>query len=808
MRTRTSLLAALSLGLLFTAVAASAAPQNIVFILDASNSMDKPLGIESRLEVAKEALIDLLPIVEEIDHAGLYVYGHRIDKDHPEESCQDIEALFPVLPADAPSNANVLATIQSLDAQGKTPIADALIAASNDLGQYTGEGVIVLITDGEETCGGDPLIVAQMLRTLDPPIVLHIVGLDIDPAVRDVLTEIAGLTGGSYYGVASAGQLAEALHAATGTQAVAPIVEPSGIPVQYACYGVTNVIHGTEGDDVLYGTSASDLILGYGGNDFLIGLDGNDVLIGGSGDDILEGGDGHDVLDGGGGNDVLFGGLDNDIVCAGPGNDSLEGDSGNDILDGGEGNDVLLGGRGKDVLYCADAADILLEGDVVYGTFANCPVCTVPCPPQPLPCKAPERPLCPPQPLPCNAPARPLCPPNVPPKPLPCPAMVSSGCYAPRVVKSVNEGENLQLHGTAFQTDFSITQIFWEVSAGSLDNAASLNPVFTAPMIPDCNDMDVTVTLTAVDSCGASACDSFVLRIVNVNRAPTIDAGPEIWIEEGSAVAILAQAYDPDGDALLVQWSSSGNLGSFDDAGALNPVFVAPMIDDCAGIAITLTVIAADPCGATGCDTVVVRVRNANAAPIVDLGPDFALDEGSSIRLTPVVSDPECEALAYCWSTTAPGSLDAPGALSPIFSAPWTNLCDGETVTISLTVTDPCGLSATDSVTVRILNVNSAPTVELGGALCVLEGCSLVLSPEVFDPEGDRLAYVWTTTAGQLSDRCSISPVFNASMIDACEGQDVVVTLTVTDPCGLSTSDFVVIRVENVNRPPSVHADP
>jgi hypothetical protein len=37
---------------------------------------------------------------------------------------------------------------------------------------------------------------------------------------------------------------------------------------------------------------------------------------------------------------------------------------------------------------------------------------------------------------------------------------------------------------------------------------------------------------------------------------------------------------------------------------------------------------------------------------------------------------------------------------------------------------------------------------------------------------------------------------------------DVTVTLTVTDPCGLTATDSAVIRVQNVNQPPIVIADP
>jgi len=240
------------------------AVDNLVFVLDASNSMNKTLGEDTRLNVAKEALIDLLEVVGTLDQAGLFVYGHRVDKDDEVASCQDIESLFPVLPDDAANNPEVVSAILGLQALGKTPIADALVAASNVLLGLEGESAIVLITDGEETCGGDPTIVAHMLGTFDPPIKLHIVGLDVDFDVQERLAEIAGITGGQYYAVGAAEDLFAALY----TAVAAPPQEVPAIPNDYERYGVTNIIYGTEGDDVLYGTAGNDLILGLGGNDF------------------------------------------------------------------------------------------------------------------------------------------------------------------------------------------------------------------------------------------------------------------------------------------------------------------------------------------------------------------------------------------------------------------------------------------------------------------------------------------------------------------------------------------------------------
>jgi hypothetical protein len=214
-----------------------------------------------------------------------------------------------------------------------------------------------------------------------------------------------------------------------------------------------------------------------------------------------------------------------------------------------------------------------------------------------------------------------------------------------------------------------------------------------------------------------------------------------------------------------------------------------------------------DPCGAEVCDTVVVSIRDVNGAPSVDLGPSFSVDEGTMIRLTPVVGDPDGDALFYQWSTTG-GTLDDPTSANPTLCLPQTDACDGEDIVVRLTVTDPCGLSATDEVCIYIANVNSAPTIELGPDLCVVEGGVLTLSPQASDPQGDPLVYSWSVTGGTLDSSCASTVIYAAPPTDICDGEDFVIQVTVTDPCGLSATDAITVHVENVNQAPIVHADP
>ncbi len=675
----------LFLASLFFSLAASAAAENFVLILDASNSMNKPFNAETRLDAAKAALGQLFEVLPDGTNLGLFVYGERVAREDREQSCKDIVQLFPIAPFTASVREGMEQAVAQAQAKGLTPLSSSLLAAADALAARAGEGAIILLSDGEETCGGDALAAAQAIASRSPRIVLYVVGLDVDAAAQQTLTALAQATGGYYRHVNQAGDLFSALFAA-----VTPTPQPAApeIPAEYAAlakaWGITNVIIGTEGDDILYGTPGNDLILGLGGNDFILGLGGNDILVGGDGNDIIEGGDGNDILIGGNGDDTLFGGAGDDILCGGPGNDSLEGEAGNDWLDGGPGDDRLLGGPGTNRLYGGGGCDILLEGEIV-GT--PCPICggELPC------CAAEKRPEPPVEPVYPVRPEEPPC--------------------AVRSDKEVDEGSRIQLHGSVRDKDCNVVSVLWEASRGSFDDGRALDPIYWAPLTDSCDGEDVLITLTAIDRCGATGKDSFVLHVNNVNHPPMIDAGEDVVVDEGDTILLRARASDPDGDALSYRWSVECDKGRIEDPSLLQAFYTAPLTDRCDGETIVLTVTATDPCGASACDSIRIHVRNKNRAPILDLAPAVTMEEGTCIRMTPVVTDPDCDPLTYHW-VASKGSFDNACAATPIYTAPLVDTCDGENVVITLTVTDPCGLSACDTVNVHVTNVNNPPVVD------------------------------------------------------------------------------------------------
>ena len=87
--------------------------------------------------------------------------------------------------------------IDNIQPVGKTALAEALEKAGTLVDGVDRDAIIVLITDGEETCGGDPCVVAQQLKQQKPRLQVNVVDIMNTGAGNC----IASQTGGSVYAV-------------------------------------------------------------------------------------------------------------------------------------------------------------------------------------------------------------------------------------------------------------------------------------------------------------------------------------------------------------------------------------------------------------------------------------------------------------------------------------------------------------------------------------------------------------------------------------------------------------------------------
>lgn len=207
-----------ALALLLSVLAAgftqsSYAATDVLFIVDSSGSMKSTIGGKMKIDSAREGAIAALSDIPAGSHVGLRVYGHRIDQKNKAESCKDSELAVPL--SELNRNAFV-SKLTPLSPKGYTPLAYSLEQARNDFSvEREAKKVIILLSDGAETCDGDPVGVVEKLRADGFDVQVYTVGFDVKPDERKQLQAIAKAGHGEYFDAANGDELRLALKDAT-----------------------------------------------------------------------------------------------------------------------------------------------------------------------------------------------------------------------------------------------------------------------------------------------------------------------------------------------------------------------------------------------------------------------------------------------------------------------------------------------------------------------------------------------------------------------------------------------------------------
>lgn len=191
----------------------------IELVVDTSGSMLDRLGDRSRIEVARAVLSELLG--EDIP-AGAQVALRAFA---PQARSCDTRLLVPLGPLDPAAMAEVIAGLEAPKSV-KTPLAKAIAAVAGDLADVAGPRIVVVVSDGKESCGGDPAAEVRRLRAQGFDVTLNVVGLALERKSRKSISRLADLGGGSYFDASDAETLGAALRAAV--SAPVQVIDGSG----------------------------------------------------------------------------------------------------------------------------------------------------------------------------------------------------------------------------------------------------------------------------------------------------------------------------------------------------------------------------------------------------------------------------------------------------------------------------------------------------------------------------------------------------------------------------------------------------
>jgi PKD repeat protein len=307
------------------------------------------------------------------------------------------------------------------------------------------------------------------------------------------------------------------------------------------------------------------------------------------------------------------------------------------------------------------------------------------------------------------------------------------------------------------------------------------------------------ITVTLVDDNGGISTRDIE---VDVNGAPTGDAGGPYSGTEGTATGLVGSAVDPDGDPLTTTWTFTptgidpGTQCSSTGAATLAPTVTC---DDDAVVNAQLSVSDGTNPPVISATTVMVN----NVAPVLGMvtGPTGPTATGANVNVSAPFSDVgthDTHTATIDWGdlTSSSGSiseLGGSGTVSGVHAYATAGI-----YTVTVTLTDDNG--GVDTATIEVL-INTPPTVDAGGPYVGFEGSQLSLQGTANDIDGDALTYAWTFTyTGDPGTQCTATGTNTLAPDFSCDDDAVITTtLKVSDGVNAAVTSTTTVTVGNVN---------
>ncbi len=206
-----------------TATASSDCGADAMLVFDGSGSMSE-IGLEAatpRIIDARKAIARALPQVEPFRDLGLLVYGPG-----DQDGCSNIDLRFAPQPRAA---TKIIGAVDTLNPGGMTPLSASVAQAAEALNFRRQPATVVLVTDGNETCGGTPCALGRQLQAEGADLTVHVIGFKFrfdffgwdnpeqTATGKDTVARcLSDQTGGTFVSTETVDELVEALNATLG----------------------------------------------------------------------------------------------------------------------------------------------------------------------------------------------------------------------------------------------------------------------------------------------------------------------------------------------------------------------------------------------------------------------------------------------------------------------------------------------------------------------------------------------------------------------------------------------------------------
>lgn len=259
--------------------------------------------------------------------------------------------------------------------------------------------------------------------------------------------------------------------------------------------------------------------------------------------------------------------------------------------------------------------------------------------------------------------------------------------------------------------------------------------------------------------------------VPEMSVAPAVeDKGlPRKAVTEGELVSFPnLQATDPDGDPITYTFTPP-----LDTQGTWQT-----KVGDAGEYKVTIT--ASDGKNSVS-QTVVIQVNPKNRAPVIELaGKEVMVKEGESVTLSPTVTDPDGDKITVTFEGWMTSQSRA------------TTFTDAGRHEVEIIASDGTATSR-EMVTVVVENVNRAPTLQPITDVIVKENDKITLNPTATDADGDKVTFLYST------------PIAPDGMWQPAK-KDVGkyrITVTATDGMLNASTSFLLV-VESLNQAPVI----
>ncbi len=258
--------------------------------------------------------------------------------------------------------------------------------------------------------------------------------------------------------------------------------------------------------------------------------------------------------------------------------------------------------------------------------------------------------------------------------------------------QTVEEDGVVTFNGSGSSDDVGIVNYTWTFTDGGSQTLYDVSPTYTFA-----TPGTYIVTLTVRDASGATDTDSMTVTVLDITL-PTAAAGVDRTVDEDTLVTF-------DGSGSIDNVGVTNFTWTFTDGTAKTIYGSAPSYTFATPGTYLVTLTVRDAAANTASDSLTVTVRDVTV-PTANAGPDQTVDEDTAVTFDGSGSTDNVGVSNFTWSVTDGTAKTLYGSSATyVFATPGV-------YTVTLTVRDAVGSSATDTLAVTVRDV-TAPTVSI-----------------------------------------------------------------------------------------------